>query len=99
MTMANIDHALGEAEESTDETAAEEEKDEEEDEMTAPTAIDEAAEELVANIERFTAQMALSTISAGTGRVQKGDGAIQCFLEWETISRVFSFLFVSRFCC
>lgn len=53
MTMSDIDHALGEAEESTDETTAEGVKEEEDDESTAPTAIDEAAEEMVANIEWF----------------------------------------------
>lgn len=41
--------------------------------MTAPTAIGEADGEMVAKIARFTAQLVLGTLIAGTGWEGRGE--------------------------
>lgn len=56
MTVGNVHHARREVDESPPETTAEEVKREE---VTAPTAIHEAEEDMVPNITRFTTQLVL----------------------------------------
>lgn len=91
MVMANIRHAREEAKESTAETIKEKNTEEE---MTAQTGSDEAQEEVINNIQRFTAQLVVLNPYCWHSMRRKRekawdkdrDRAIQHSPEWHGIS-------------
>lgn len=69
-TVANMPDACKEVKGSTAEIIAEEAK---EQGATTASAINEGAEDMIASVARFTAQLALCTLTAWAGRVERGE--------------------------
>lgn len=62
-------HARREAKEIATKATAEEDMEE----VSTPNAIDEVEDKMITNIARFTAHLVLSTVTAGTGGVGRGE--------------------------